>query len=70
LLKAEGWRINHKRVESGEKRGLESLKNRKNVEDYTSMMVRVLGSDLCTETMFGVMTLCRIGLRMVRKSEY
>jgi len=56
--------------EFGEKRDLESLKNRKNEEDYTSMMVLVLGFDLCTEIMFGATILCRIGLAMERKSGY
>jgi hypothetical protein len=56
--------------EFGEKKDLESLKNRKNVEDYTSIMVLVLGSDLCTETTFGATILYRIGLQTARKFEY
>jgi hypothetical protein len=54
----------------GEKRDLEFLKNRRNVEDYTSMMVLALGFALCTRTMFGVTILYRIDFAMERKSEY
>jgi len=56
--------------EFGEKKGLESLKDKRNVEDYTLMMALALGLDLCTETMFGAMILYRIDLQMERKSGY
>jgi hypothetical protein len=56
--------------EFGEKKGLESHKNRRNVEDYTSMMVPASGYALCIGTTFGATTLCRIDLLTERKSEY
>ncbi len=59
LLRTEGWRVNHKRVERiWRQEGLKVLQKQPNAAGYGSTMVRVCGCVQSTRAMSGAMISC------------
>ncbi len=69
LLRADGWRVNHKRVERiWREEGLKVPKNNRRKDAYILMMARAYGSNRHIKTMSGATILSAIAWQMTRKS--